>query len=223
MTETALAAGLPLDDRTVDRISALALSNTGAVAELAGFQLPSSMIHTVVRLGERGLRAIKRLWRARPKQRGPGRPRPQRRDDENQSEDGQEPLEPRAPFAGDDRNIPQIGDDKIDAQLRGNTRAIRDAVEAEATSPKYRSAKRVDATNANADSIQSMRDDGRLKPDEEGRDPYRVDMPVYITKVDRDRTEFVRITSNKKKPEGFWIMPKNCSTGLCSHLVDRKH
>jgi hypothetical protein len=214
ITAAALALGLPLDDETAATL--LDLSN--------GSRLPNAETVTPLQVSTGGKRRtgardlLMRLWqrmtRPKPDDERPPRPplpgpellpAPQRKDQPTSSgEEG--PLLPQVPFGED--QILQIGDDRIDAQLRGDPKAIRRGIDNEANKPQYRIVESVDADASNKDSIARMRADGRLKPDQEGHPPFRVDVPTHILTVEQDGTEFFRVTSNPSMPEGFWLMPK---------------
>ena len=109
----------------------------------------------------------------------------------------------------DSPELPKTGNTQIDAQLRGDVQAIRIAVDEEARKPRYQVVGRIEGNAANDDSISRMRSTGSLKPTEQAHPPYRADVPAYILSVNVDETEFVRLTSNPEKPEGFWLMPKS--------------
>ena len=109
----------------------------------------------------------------------------------------------------DSPELPKTGNIQIDAQLRGDVQAIRNAVDREARKPRYQVVGRIEGSAANDDSIRRMRDDGRLKPEDEAHPPYRSDVSAYVLTTSKDGTEFMRLTSNPNKPEGFWLMPKD--------------
>ena len=233
LTTAALALGLPLTDETAGMLERLADGDQSVGAEKL---LP--VLWALIRSAGRG--AVKRLgplWRrlrrgkeregnkeeeGKPPTSEPPPPRPTlgqpgKRQEEESTNGGkeEEPFSPRVPFGED--AIPQIGDDRIDAPLRGVRGAIRREVESAVQGGNFNDPQTVSGSASNEDAIKRMRGDGRLETDQAAHPPYLPDMPAYLSTIAQGGAEFVRITGNPDKPEGFWLMPKETFEKIIRH------